>query len=393
MSAAHNPSLFPAQVYAGRLTAAQEHLQRAGLHGVVIGAGPHLAYFTGSWLSTFERLTALIIPANGAPTMIVPAVDAGDLALSAVPELEVTVRSWTDGEPAHEYAVAALLGSSGGVTNPALAQPVNVGISPDLSAAHLLKIQELLGPGSRTVLGTEVLAALFVAKDEAEIAQLRLAAQAIDRVHAAVPALLQAGVTEASVAAQIRELILQEHVAVDFTIVGSGPHGANPHHEFSSRVLETGDVVVVDIGGTTAYGYHSDCTRTYVVGDPQQVEPEIREMYEVLYRAQAAQLEAIRPGVTAEHIDAIGREIITQAGFGEYFIHRTGHGIGLSTHEEPNIMAGNTLVLEEGMAFSVEPGIYLPGVAGARIEDIVVVTAQGVEVLNTQPRELQGSKP
>jgi Xaa-Pro aminopeptidase len=195
------------------------------------------------------------------------------------------------------------------------------------------------------------------------------------------------GRSEAEVGADIARAILEEgHVGVDFTIVGSGPNGASPHHELSGRVVEAGDVVVVDIGGETASGYRSDCTRTYVVGG--SATAEVAEWYGVLQAAQEAATAAVRPGVTAEQVDAAARAVIEEAGWGEHFIHRTGHGIGLDTHEAPYIVAGNQIPLEPGMAFSVEPGIYLAGRCGARIEDIVVCTDDGVRVLNDGPREL-----
>ncbi|MER6794587.1 M24 family metallopeptidase, partial [Amycolatopsis mediterranei] len=157
-------------------------------------------------------------------------------------------------------------------------------------------------------------------------------------------------------------------------------------HDVSGRVIERGDVVVVDIGGPLPAGYNSDSTRTYAVGEPR--DADVAETYAVLQRAQAAAVAAVEPGVTAEAVDAAARDVIAEAGFGEYFIHRTGHGIGLDVHEEPYIIAGNALPLEPGMAFSVEPGIYQPGRWGARIEDIVIVTEDGVESVNNQPHEL-----
>jgi Xaa-Pro aminopeptidase len=172
---------------------------------------------------------------------------------------------------------------------------------------------------------------------------------------------------------------------VAFIIVGSGPHGADPHHECSDRVLQPGDVVVVDIGGSYEPGYHSDCTRTYSIGEP---EPQVAQQYSVLQRAQQAAVAAVRPGVTAEEVDAVARGVLAQAGLADVFVHRTGHGIGLSVHEEPYIVAGNSLPLQEGMAFSVEPGIYFSGRWGARIEDIVIVTADGAQSVNHRPHEL-----
>ncbi|MBO0841388.1 MAG: M24 family metallopeptidase, partial [Sciscionella sp.] len=190
----------------------------------------------------------------------------------------------------------------------------------------------------------------------------------------------------AEVGADIAAAIVAEgHVEASFVIVGSGPNGASPHHDVSDRVLRTGDVVVVDIGGPIASGYNSDSTRTYVLGKPTD---EIAEKYAVLQAAQAKAVAAVRPGVTAGSIDAAAREPITAAGLGEYFIHRTGHGIGLDVHEEPYIVGGNDVVLEPGMAFSVEPGIYFPDEWGARIEDIVVVTENGVRPLNNRPHDL-----
>ena len=216
---------------------------------------------------------------------------------------------------------------------------------------------------------------------------MREAGLAIDRVHSRVHEWLRPGRTEREVGADIARAIIDEgHVTVDFVIVGSGPNGASPHHEVSDRVIQEGDPVVVDIGGTTERGYCSDSTRNYLAGGTAPAA--YLEAYAVLQAAQQAQLDHARPGVTAESVDAVGRTIITEAGFGELFMHRTGHGIGQETHEEPYIVEGNQLVLEDGMAFSIEPGIYTAGLFGARIEDIVVCTADGIEVLNNTPRQL-----
>jgi Xaa-Pro aminopeptidase len=231
-----------------------------------------------------------------------------------------------------------------------------------------------------------VLLELRMRKTPAEIEALRRAGAAIDRVHRRIGEWVRAGRTEREAARDIADAILQAgHTTADFVIVASGPNGASPHHEVSDRVIRAGDPVVVDIGGTTPDGYCSDSTRTYAVGEPPAA---FRELYEVLQRAQHAQIQAIRPGITAEQLDAVGRDMIAAAGYGEHFIHRTGHGIGLETHEEPYIVSGSTRPLEPGMAFSVEPGIYLPGRFGARIEDIAVCTADGGERLNLTARDL-----
>jgi Xaa-Pro aminopeptidase len=236
-----------------------------------------------------------------------------------------------------------------------------------------------------------VLSRLRRRKTPDEVEALRAAGAAIDRVHERIGEWLRTGRTEADVGRDIAAAIVEEgHSAVNFVIVGSGPNGASPHHDTGERVIEHGDAVVVDIGGSTPDGYCSDETRTYVVGSPPD---GFADYYEVLRQAQQAACEAVRPGVTCASIDAVARDIITAAGYGQYgwgkhFIHRTGHGIGLEEHEEPYIVSGNEELLEPGMAFSIEPGIYLPGRHGARIEDIVVCTETGHDNLNRVDRAL-----
>jgi Xaa-Pro aminopeptidase len=241
-------------------------------------------------------------------------------------------------------------------------------------------------PGARHELAGSVLSGLRMRKTPQEAAALRRAGEAIDRVHARMGEWLRAGRTEREVGRDIAAAITAEgHVRVDFVIVGSGPNSASPHHELSDRVIRPGDPVVVDIGGTTQDGYCSDSTRVYALGEPPE---DFRRLHGVLLRAQRAQTDAVRPGITAEQLDAVGRDIIADAGYGEHFIHRTGHGIGLESHEEPYIVSGNQLPLEPGMAFSVEPGIYLPDRYGARIEDIVICTQDGGDRLNRTGRDL-----
>ncbi len=240
-------------------------------------------------------------------------------------------------------------------------------------------------PAARQELASTALRELRARKSPAEVAALLAAGEAIDSVHAQVPGWLRPGRTEREVAADISDAILAAgHVTVDFAIVASGPNGASPHHTAADRVLQPGDAVVVDIGGTMPSGYCSDCTRTYAIGDPPA---EFVAYYQVLKDAQEAACAAVRPGIPAEAIDAAAREPIAAAGYGEYFVHRTGHGIGLETHEDPYIVSGNSETLQSGNAFSVEPGIY-PGPHGARIEDIVVCTEAGAQRLNNRTREL-----
>ena len=368
---------FAPEVYAQRLKRAQEITKAAGIDAVVVATGEDFFYLVGSTLSSHERLTALIIPAEGTPQLFAPGTDILDLNLSPVPQLDVQVHGWNDGDDIYGQ-VADAIGRDAG----------KVAATAALTADHLFQLQGLIS--AEWVLANTALAELFSSKDPAEIDELRKAAQAIDRVHGQVPELLQPGRTEREVADDIEALILKEHVSVDFVIVGSMENGANPHHSFSDRVINAGDPVVVDIGGTLASGYHSDCTRTYVAGgDITKAPQDFLDAYKVLQDAQMASLQFAKPGRTAEEIDASSRTPISQAGYGEYFTHRLGHGIGLSGHEEPFIIAGNDLVIQESMAFSIEPGIYMPGKWGMRIEDIVTTTKDGIESLNQGPRELR----
>lgn len=368
-----NAGRFSSEVYAHRLSAAAARARAAGLAGLIITPGYDLRYLTGSRAQTFERLTALVVSAGGESTVVLPRMELAALHESAVADLGLVVRDWVDGEDPYRLVAQALGGS-----------PAAFAVTDSMPALHLLPLAETLGVVP--VLATGVLAALRMVKDVHEIEVLRTAGAAIDRVHAKVPQFLKPGRTEAEVAADITNAIVAEgHSEAAFVIVGSGPHGADPHHECSGRELQAGDIVVVDIGGPVEPGYNSDCTRTYSLGEP---DPELAGQYAVLQRAQAAAVAAVRPGVSAESIDAAARDVLAQAGLAEYFVHRTGHGIGLSVHEEPYIVAGNDQPLAEGMAFSVEPGIYLPGRWGARIEDIVIVTADGALPVNTRPHDL-----
>jgi Xaa-Pro aminopeptidase len=371
-----NASRFDTGVYADRLRAAAAATAAAGLAGLVITPGYDLRYLVGSRADTFERLTALVIPASGEPTVVVPRLELAALKESAVVELGLPVRDWVDGDDPYQLVAAALRGDD--------TAPVATAVTDSMPALHLLPLAKTLG--ALPVLATDVLRTLRMIKDAAEIDALRKAGSAIDRVHARVPDYLLPGRTEAEVAADINDAIVAEgHSQAAFIIVGSGPHGADPHHGYSDRELRAGDIVVVDIGGPYEPGYNSDSTRTYSIGEPK---PEVAQQYSVLQRAQQVAVDAVRPGVTAEQVDAAARDVLAEAGLAEYFVHRTGHGIGLSVHEEPYIVAGNDLPLVAGMAFSVEPGIYFPGNWGARIEDIVIVTDDGVESVNHRPHDL-----
>ncbi|RCW40493.1 Xaa-Pro dipeptidase [Halopolyspora algeriensis] len=368
-------------VLSARLQRAADTAARANLDALLISPGSDLEYLIGAGGESFERLSCLVLPAAGhgpGPVLVVPKLE--ELGYAEVPanELGIEIVTWVDGQDPHGI-VADLLRRDG-------TEPSRVGVADVMPALHTLPLRTAL-PGVEQVLAGSVLRELRMRKDTAEIEALRKAGAAIDRVHARMGEFLKVGRTEAEVGADITEAIVAEgHLEAAFVIVGSGPNGASPHHALSDRVIERGDVVVVDIGGPIPGGYNSDCTRTYVLGEPAQ--SDVRETYAVLQAAQRAAVESVRPGVTAASIDAAAREPIAAAGFGEHFVHRTGHGIGLDVHEEPYIMGGNDLLLEPGMAFSVEPGIYQEEHWGARIEDIVVVTDDGVESLNNQSHEL-----
>jgi len=365
--------LYPAS----RLGQAAAAAAGAHLAALLLTPGPDLRYLTGYDAHQLERLTCLAIPAAGAaggqPFLVVPRLELPAAKASQAGGLDLEIIPWDETDD--PYALVA--GRLGALPGP-------LGLSDRMWALMVLRFRDAL-PGARQELASTALGGMRTRKTPAEVAALRAAGEAIDRVHARVPEWLRPGRTERQVAADIAEAIIAEgHARVDFTIVGSGPNAASPHHEVSDRVLRAGDAVVVDIGGTMPSGYCSDCTRTYVLGQPPA---EFAAYYRVLRDAQQAAFSAVRPGVAAEAVDAAAREPIAAAGYGQYFVHRTGHGIGLETHEDPYIVAGNAEPLAPGMAFSIEPGIY-PGPHGARIEDIVVCTEQGGERLNNASREL-----
>ncbi|HKN96811.1 MAG TPA: Xaa-Pro peptidase family protein [Pseudonocardiaceae bacterium] len=361
-----------------RITRAREAAAAAGVGALFVAPGSDLRYLLGVAGGSFERLTCLVLPAADLavePTLVVPALERPGYDHVPTDELGVGVATWVDGDDPFRLAFHALG-----------RRPGRVAVTDMMPALHVLGLRRE-APDAEQSLAGPVLRELRMRKDDVEVAALRRAGEAIDRVHASMGEWLRAGRTEAEVAADIAAAIVAEgHELAGFVIVGSGPNGASPHHDVSDRVIERGDVVVVDIGGPVAEGYNSDSTRTYVLGEPR--DADVAATYTVLQRAQQAAVDVVRPGVTAATVDATARRIIEDAGFGERFIHRTGHGIGLDVHEEPYIIAGNELPLEPGMAFSVEPGIYLPGRWGARIEDIVVVTDHGVASLNNRPHEL-----
>ena len=368
--------VIPGTRYAERLSRATAATAASGVDALVIGVGSDLRYLTGYEAMPLERLTALVLRSDRDPFVVVPRLERG--AAEAGLRTPLQIATWDEVDDPYALAVGDL-------------RARKIGVSDTMLAMHLLRLQATLGPDVQWSLASVVLRELRMVKDVDEVALLRLAAQAADRVVARIAAGRLVGRTEADVAREVRDrLIAEGHEAAHFAIVASGPNSASPHHEASERVIEAGEPIVLDIGGTLG-GYGSDITRTLWVtgGDPGRGPDErFRHLFAVLQAAQATGTRAVRPGVACSAVDAAARAPIDAEGYGEAFFHRTGHGIGLEGHEDPYLVAGNDLPLRAGMAFSVEPGIYLPGEYGARIEDIVVCGEDGPVVLNEAPREL-----
>jgi len=344
-----------------------------GWDGLLVTPGPDLRYLAGYDAVPLERLTCLVVPASGDPVLVAPLLERAAAAATPVGRAGVEIRTW--GETEDPYALVADL----------LPGAARVGVDDHMWAVKALSLRAAMPKAEQFAAGT-VLSRMRMRKSPEEVAALLRAGNAIDEVHAAVPSLLRPGRTEREVGRDIAALILDAgHVSADFVIVASGPNGASPHHEVSDRVLQVGDAIVVDIGGTMPDGYCSDETRMYALGSPGD---DYLAAYAVLQQAQREAVEWVRPGVTCESVDSVARSRLDSAGLGDLFIHRTGHGIGLETHEEPYIVSGNALPLEEGMTFSVEPGFYDEGRWGARIEDIVACGAEGPVLINNRPREL-----
>ncbi len=379
---------IPASRFAQRLERARLAGAAEGLDALLVGVGADLRYLAGYAAMPLERLTLLVVPtaAGSEMTLIAPRLEATPArSCPAATTSAVRVATWEEtDDPMLLVASLLVAATSGGSALKAVA------VSDGLRAAFVLGLQRVL-PGVRFGLTSSVLRGLRMRKDADEIARLREAAQAADRVVAQITRGRLVGRTEADVAREVRDrLVAEGHDHAEFWIVASGPNSASPHHEAGERVIRAGEPVVIDIGGMRG-GYGSDITRTVWVdgGDPVLgPHPDFTRLYSVLRRAQAAATAAVRPGVAAEAVDAAARDMIAAAGFGPNFIHRTGHGIGLEGHEDPYIVAGNADPLGEANAFSIEPGIYLEGRFGARIEDIVVCGDDGPIVLNELTREL-----
>ncbi|MGP4085303.1 M24 family metallopeptidase [Streptomyces sp. KR55] len=374
---------FTADDYRARMERAARAAADAGLAGLLVAPGPDLVWLTGyAPTAITERLTLLVLTAGQDPVLVVPTLEAPDAAKApGAPAL--SLRDWTDGKDPYA-ATAALLDATGLPHSLKGVGGAPIGVSDNAWAMHLLGLQKAL-PGSSYASLTEALPMLRAVKDAAELELLAAAGAAADATYEEIRRVPFAGRRESDVARDLAGLLRRfGHAQVDFTIVASGPNGANPHHEVGDRVIERGDMVVLDFGGLKN-GYGSDTSRTVHVGEPTEEE---RRVHDIVREAQEAGFRAVRPGVACQEVDRAARAVIADAGYGEYFIHRTGHGIGVTTHEPPYMIEGEEQPLVPGMCFSVEPGIYLPGRFGVRIEDIVTVTEDGGRRLNDTTREL-----
>jgi Xaa-Pro aminopeptidase len=377
---------IPAARYGERLAAAHDLAAGAGYSAILVGVGADMRYLAGYAATPMERLTMLVIPTGGDVVLVAPRLEAAP-ARSCPPAAAglLPVITWDETDDPHAL-VAAMVRDAAESASDAL----RIAVSDDLPARHLLRLQERLA-GARFELASPILGQLRIVKDADEITLLTEAAHAADRVVAQIAAGRLVGRTEADVAREVRErLIAEGHDEATFAIVASGPNSASPHHEASERVISAGEPIVLDIGGTID-GYGSDTTRTlWVTGGDAAKGPDerFRHLFSVLHGSQAASTASVRPGVSAESVDVAARRPIEAEGYGEAFFHRTGHGIGLQGHEDPYIVDGNREPLRPGMAFSIEPGIYLVGEYGARIEDIVVCGPDGPIPLNESAHEL-----
>jgi len=351
-----------------RLARARVRMAETGVDALLLSVGPDLPYLTGYEAMPLERLTMFVLRPTGDPVLLVPRLEAPRV----VDHGHFTIETWdeTDDPVAR---VAALVGT-----------PHRVAIGDHTWARFVLALQHAL-PGTEFAPANAVLAPMRAVKDAAEIAALAQAGAAVDAIVAELRGASFAGRREIDVHRDLVERILAAgHERANFAIVAAGPNAASPHHEPGNRVIGDGDLVLCDFGGTMD-GYCSDITRMFSVGEPTA---EVRDAYAVLAEAQEAGVRAATVGTPCEAVDAATRAVIVAAGYGDFFVHRTGHGIGTEAHEDPYVVSGNATPLVAGHAFSVEPGIYLPGRWGMRLEDIVVATEAGPHRCNHAPRDL-----
>jgi Xaa-Pro aminopeptidase len=361
----------PLSAHRARIARAQAEMAARNVDFLLIGPSADLFYLLGFDAHLSERMNLLVIPREGKPTYVVPVLEAplvqdrSDLA---------TISRWTETEQPAEL----IAGVVGDVTGKRIA------VSDQLWSVFLLRLQSA-APGAVWESAIDIMRALRMQKDDAEVEKMREVSRRTDDAwHEFIESGQLSGLTERQAMERLTGLMTKRGIDAKFGICASGPHSASPHHHTGDRVIQTGDVIVFDWGGTLK-GYYSDITRTVVIGEPTD---EFRTVYDIVRRANQATLDAVRPGVACERLDEVARTMITGAGYGPQFLHRVGHGLGLEVHEEPYLVAGNSLPLVKGMVFSDEPGIYLEGKFGVRIEDTVVVTETGGERLNNATREI-----
>ena len=362
-------------MFADRIARAREQMAAQGVDALLLSVGADLPYLTGYEAMPLERLTMLVVPRDGDARLVIPQLEAPLVAERD----EFSLLPWGETEDPLDHVVRLL----GGATD--------IAIGDTTWARFLIGLLDR-APGLQFRTATDIMTPLRAVKSADEVERLRAAAHAVDRIAGRLRSgeIALVGQTEARVSAELGRQILEEgHGKVNFAIVAAGENAASPHHHPGDRVIRENEVVLCDFGGTMygddGVGYCSDLTRCVYTGEPPA---EFAELYQVLFDAQAASVAAAAAGTPAEDVDRIGRGMIAAAGYGEYFVHRTGHGIGVEAHEEPYIVEGNSTPLDEGNAFSVEPGIYVPGKWGARIEDIVVASADGPDPLNVVEHEL-----
>lgn len=357
----------PAAAYLDRMDRARRRMHEAAIDVLLVSVGRDLPYLTGYEAMPLERLTMLVLPKEGDATLVVPRLEAPRVVER--PGV-FTLLPWSETQD----PVGLVAGLAG--------NPSTVAIGDTMWARFLVDLlTHWPSSSTRYVRSTEVMNSLRMRKDTGEIAALAAAGYAVDKIAAELQAghIPLAGRTEAEISADIGARIIAEgHQRVNFAIVAAGENAASPHHHSGQRVVHEGDIVLCDFGGTMN-GYCSDITRCVFLGDPPA---EIAEAYAVLHEAQHAAVQAGTVGTPCEEVDRVARRIIAAAGYGDYFMHRTGHGIGMEEHEDPYMVEGNALPLEAGHAYSVEPGIYMPGRWGMRLEDIVVATELGPLVVN-----------
>lgn len=356
-------------MYTERLSRVRKAMEHSCLDVILLSIGPELPWLTGYRAFPLERLTMLVLPISDTPKLFVPSLEAPRVE---VPEELFSVRAWKETEDPVALVAEELRGSQ------------YIAITDQTWSRFLLELQERCESCEFSSSGS-LFGELRAQKDEHEIAALRAAARGVDAVVEEMRSRPFSGRSEVDVARELRERIVEHgHEHPDFWIVASGPNGASPHHDASDRIIQEGDVVVCDFGGTMK-GYCSDITRVFSVGEPSG---EVKEVFEIVRTAQQAGFEAATVGTPASAVDAAARNVIVDAGFGERFVHRTGHGIGIDVHEDPYIVATNDKPLQSGNVFSIEPGIYLLGKFGVRLEDIVVATGTGPVRLNEVSHDL-----